>query len=241
MTARRRFAASAALLVLAFLAAPGRSCCAESDPKAVALAESTLVRMGGRDAWNRTHYLVWNFFGRRKHTWDRFTGDERIETGNRIVLLNLQTHDGHVFDKGEEVTDPAARKTALDLGYGWWVNDSYWLLMPYKLLDPGTKLKYVGPSKLADGRAADLLGLTFDAGVGMTPENRYDVWIARDTGLVEQWSYYAAAADTAPAFTMAWKGWKRFGSVLLATDHGQGDPWETAAPDSLPRSLFEKP
>jgi hypothetical protein len=239
--AARRVATSAALLAAAFLAVAGGPCRAESDPKAVALAESTLVRMGGRDAWAHTHYLQWNFFGRRKHTWDRFTGMDRIETGDRIVLVNIQTHDGHVFDKGAEITDPAAKKAALDLGYGWWVNDSYWLIMPYKLLDPGVNLKYLGPSKLSDGRAADLLGLTFGAGIGMTPENRYDVWIARDTGLVEQWSYYAAAADTAPQFTMAWKGWKRFGKMLLATDHGQGEPWETAAPDSVPRALFEKP
>ena len=60
------------------------------------------------------------------------------------------------------------------------------------------------------------------------------MWIAKDTGLVEQWAYYEKASDTKPQFTLPWKGWRRMGRIMLATDHGQGPPWETSAPDSMP-------
>ncbi len=235
----RTLAGAAALPILLGLAvAPAM---ADPDPRAVTVAERVLEAMGGREAWDATRFLQWNFFGRRTHAWDRATGDVRIEAGERVTLLNVHTREGRVFEAGAEVTDPAARAEALEAGYAQWINDSYWLLMPYKMLDPGVRLEYRGEAALPDGRPAELLGMTFDAGVGLTPQNRYDVWVAKDTGLVEQWAYYADATDAEPRFTLPWAGWKPFGGILLATDHGRDAPWDVAVPDTLPRELFERP
>jgi hypothetical protein len=228
----------AALLALAAASASAASSPDGSDPRAVALAESVLERMGGKEAWEQTRFLRWKFFGRRLHHWDRWTGDVRIESDGQVVLMNIVTKEGRVWDGETEVADPEERAAALETGYAWWVNDSYWLLMPYKLLDPGVTLRWVGEDELEDGRAADRIVLTFEE-VGLTPENKYDVWVARDTGLVEQWAYYPSADQAEPSFTLPWAGWKRFGGILLATERGRGADWEIAAPDSLPRSLFE--
>lgn len=211
-----------------------------SDPAAVALAEKTLEKMGGREAWSRLRYLEWDFLGKRHHVWDRWTGDERIESEHRIVLMNIHTKKGRVWEDGKEITDPDALRKALDLGYAWWVNDSYWLIMPVKLLDPGARLHSLGEGKLEDGRPADVIEVTFDPGTGLTPENKYRVWIGRDSGLVEQWSYYPTA-DGEPSFTLPWKGWKRFDEVLICTDHGRGADWNVATPTSLPDSVFDVP
>lgn len=227
--------------LLLISAVPPPAAAAHSDPRAVAIAEHVLQAMGGREAWDATRYLKWSFFGRRTHTWDRETGDLRIEDGDRVVLMNVRTRAGRVFDKGVEITDPGAKGEALETGYAQWINDSYWLLMPYKMLDPGVNLVYEDESALPDGRPADRLGLTFEPGTGLTPANRYDVWVARDTGLVERWAYYADAADAEPKFTLPWAGWKRCGKVLLSTDRGRDAPIEAEAPETLPRSVFEKP
>ena len=56
-------------------------------------------------------------------------------------------------------------------------------------------LRDLGEGRTADGRAADVLELTF-AGVGDTPQNKYHVWVPRDSGLVEQWAFCSTAADT---------------------------------------------
>ena len=40
----------------------------------------------------------------------------------------------------------------LELGHRTWINDSYWMFMPYKLLDPGVTLAYAGERALEDGR-----------------------------------------------------------------------------------------
>ena len=57
----------------------------------------------------------------------------------------------------------AKPRSSLERAYGAWVNDTYWLLMPYKLRDPGVNLAYDGEETL-DGQTYDKLLLTFQAG-----------------------------------------------------------------------------
>lgn len=220
------------------LAAPGAA--AASDPAAVALAESTLEAMGGRDAWNAARYLTWRFMGKRLHHWDKATGDVRIEADGTLILMNVVSKTGRAYRDGVEITEPGARAKALEDGYGMWVNDSYWMFMPYKMLDPGVILAGAEASVLADGSPAHKVTMTFES-VGITPENKYEVWIADDTKLVEQWAYYESADAAEPKFTLPWGGWKKFGGILLATEHGREADWAVGAPESLPRALFETP
>lgn len=217
---------------------------AGSDPQAVALADATLAAMGGRAAWDHSRYLVWRFFGNRLHIWDRFTGRERLEftdqkTGTKqLVLMNLQTKQGRVFRDDKEVTEAAPRAAALRHAEEAWINDSYWLLMPYKLKDSGVTLHYKGAGTLADGRPADILILTF-AGVGVTPQNKYDVYIAKDSKLVEQWAYYEKFSSLTPEFSTPWQSWHRYGQVLLSGDRGKfGALTELAVPSEVPDSVF---
>lgn len=220
------------------------------EPEARAIAETVLERMGGRDAWDATHYVSWTFFGGRQHVWDKWTGDIRIDAPEgenrdgsrrpaRLTLMNINTREGRVWLDGVEVPHAQAGEY-LEQGWGAWVNDSYWAFMPWKLLDPGVNLRYVGEDLMADDRQADVLELTFES-VGVTPQNRYLVYVARDSGLVEQWSYFADRDAEEPGFTMPWADYERFGSILLATDHGRGSDWNFAVHDSVPEGLFTDP
>jgi hypothetical protein len=219
----------------------------ESDARAIEIAQSVVERMGGWEAWDRTRYLKWRFFGRRLHYWDRHTGDIRIEGpfGGRdnpvemTILMNVHSREGRAWKEGVELRGDELAE-ALQTGYEVWINDSYWMVMPYKLLDPGVTLKYAGERAMEDGRAADVLELTFDS-VGVTPENRYEVYVARDTGLVEQWSFYEKAEDTEPGFTLPWTGWQRFGEVMLSTSRGRDADWAIEVPGALPESVFTSP
>ncbi len=223
---------------------------AAGEPQAVEIARAVLERLGGQENWDATRFVRWKFFGGRQHYLDRHTGDVRIEMAERrndadeverpalLVLMNINTKLGRVWAGGEEVRDREKLDEYLTLGHTVWINDSYWMFMPYKLLDPGVTLKYAGERELADGRLADVLDLTFGDGVGYTPENRYEVFVARDSGLVEQWSFYAETDESEPQFTMPWTGWRKFGHIWLATDHGQQKDWDIAVHAVLPRSVF---
>ena len=218
-----------------------------SDARAIEIAQATVATMGGWDNWDRTRYISYNFFGGRKHHWDRHTGDIRIEGEfggpeeekvQRVFLMNVNTGKGRVWGDGQEVTDPEPLAELLKQGMSIWINDSYWVAMPYKLLDPGVTLKHAGEREMEDGRLADVLDLTFADGVGYTPEKRYEVFVARDSGLVEQWSFFAEADEKEPRFTMPWASWRKFGRIWLATDHGEDKDWDIAVHAVLPRSVF---
>jgi hypothetical protein len=192
---------------------------AGSDPRAIEVADRTMEAMGGRAAWDAARVIGWTIF-QRTHVWDKWTGDYRLAADTTLVIMNLHTRQGRVWEKGAEVTDAARRDEVLGHALSVWINDSYWLVMPYKLKDSGVTLRYAGEKPTEDGRSAEALELTF-RGVGDTPENKYLVWVDRETGLVSQWSYFKNAADPEPRFTLPWNGWQPFGAIKLATGRGR--------------------
>lgn len=195
---------------------------ARSDPRAIAIADLVMDALGGRAAWDATRVIEWRFKKSRRLCWDRATNDFRLDEGGRVVLMNLATGAGRVFEGGEEVVrDLDKKRDALDRGYKIWVNDSYWLLAPYKLKDSGVRLTWKGEGRLEGDRPADILRLEF-SGVGVTPDNAYDMWVARDTHLVERWSFYKWSGDSEPAMTTPWNDWRTYGAIRLASDHGSG-------------------
>ncbi|MFQ5599982.1 MAG: hypothetical protein ACE5G2_05445 [Candidatus Krumholzibacteriia bacterium] len=211
-----------------------------SDPRAIEIADDVMAAMGGRRAWDGSRYVSWRFFGRRTHYWDKWTGDVRIEGGGKLILMNIHSKKGRVWEAGTEVTHPDSLAKLLDLGFELWTNDSYWVFMPYKLKDSGVRLRYRGERKMQSSRPADVLELTF-AEVGVTPENRYEVLVDKETRLVGEWTFYSEATDEEPRFTMPWNHWRRVGRILLAADHGRGKDWKLAVFDELPRAVFESP
>lgn len=213
---------------------------AGSDAKAIAIADEVMEKLGGRENWDNMRYVTWRFFGRRLHVWDKWTGNARIESGNLVILMNLNTKSGRAWQDGQEVTHTDSLKKELEKGYAFWVNDSYWMFMPYKLKDSGVTLKYQGEGKMADSSAADILELTFDQ-VGLTPQNKYLVYVDRTTRLVGQWDYFQNASDAAPRMSTPWKDWQKFGNIMLSDDRGRSKHTDLAVFDELPAAVFQSP
>jgi len=154
-------------------------------------------------------------------------------------LMNINTEEGRAWEAGVELTDDALVK-ALQDGMEMWINDAYWLVMPYKLKDSGVTLKYQGTGTTEEGAAADVLQLTF-AGVGVTPENKYLVYVDTVSRLVVQWDYFASADDAERKFTTPWANWSTYGDILLSDDRGRGQHTGIAVYASLPASVYSSP
>ena len=210
-----------------------------SDARAVEIADKVMARLGGRENWDATRYLTWRFFGGRLHVWDRWTGNIRFENESLTVLMNVGTGVGRAWNGVEEITDADSLAAKLDAAYRAWINDSYWLVMPYKLKDSGVTLKFKGEGR-AGGAESYILELTF-ADVGVTPQNKYDVYVDAEHWLVRQWSFYSNASDEEPRFTLPWSNWQRYGNIWLADDFGRSRHSEVAAPEELPNSVFVDP
>ena len=209
-----------------------------SDSMAIRLADTLMYTMGGRANWDSTRYVQWNFFGVRRHVWDRHTGRVRIESSRDSItyLINVRDSSGVVLRGDEPFTSPLLEER-IHKGISIWINDSYWLVMPYKLKDSGTRLRYLGRDTLDRRRPAERLELTFDA-VGDTPENKYHVWIDKRTGLVSQWAFFKSAEDAEPLFINPWTDYAKYGNVMLSSGRGKNKLSEIAVFDALPDSLF---
>ena len=213
---------------------------AASDPRAIEIADEVMQALGGRQAWDNTRYVSWRFFDRRNHWWDKWTGDVRIESEHKLILMNINTHKGRVWIDGVEATADTLVEQGLELGYGWWVNDAYWVFMPWKLKDSGVALQYLGEQLMTDDKLADVLQLTFED-VGLTPANKYDVYVDKQTRLVMEWSYYEKSTDEVPRFTIPWANWSKIGDIMMVGDHGREKDWKMAVHETLARSVFESP
>lgn len=197
----------------------------DSDTKAIILADEVMNAIGGRKAWDKTRYISWKFFTYRKLTWDRYTGDVRIHDlkSDTKILMNVNTGVGKVMRKGEILSDTSQDcKKALERGKKILINDSYWLIMPMKLKDSGVTLKYIGEEKNKEGKASDVIQLTF-ANVGVTPENKYWVYIDKETKLVNQWSFFRKATDEKPEFSNVWSDYATYGKILLSSNRGRDE------------------
>lgn len=211
-----------------------------SDARAVEIADEVMNALGGRRNWDHTRHITWNFFGRRTHVWDKWTGNLRLENKNMLVLMNLNTQGGRVWQNDTEVTQADSLAKYLKAAKSTWINDSYWMFMPYKLKDSGVTLKYLGEGQTDDGRPADILQLTFE-NVGDTPQNKYHVYVDLESRLVTQWAYFSNAADPEPRFTSPWANWRKFGDIMLSDDRGGRSHNDIAVFRELPASVYEDP
>lgn len=275
---RRAGAASGAVLAVftVLLAAPASPPVFDptrSDPRAIVIADLVMAALGGRQAWEQTRFVYFSFaverdgkrVATRTHLWDRWDGRLRYESRGKdgvpfVVLLNVDTRQGDAYRLPAESPaaggpaaapsrmDAATAKPLLDEAYEAWINDTYWLLMPYKMKDPGVHLSFAG-EETRDGEDYDLVELTFED-VGLTPRDRYWAHISRRTHLMDRWSYILQDDPPASQPTVwDWKGWTRRGRILLCPEKismRKGSTLRILHPimevyDSLPGTYFTSP
>ncbi len=112
-----------------------------------------------------------------RHLWDRKSGRYREEWelfGEQAqALFNVQTKEGRVFREGDEI-EAAESAEVLEQAYYNHLNDSYWLLMPWKLTDPGVHLSNLG-RETVNGQTYDVLHLIEESLKHRTIEHRIRV------------------------------------------------------------------
>lgn len=221
-----------------------------ADPEAAALAARVLEALGGEAAWREARFLRFGFAGRRQHAWDRATGQHRVEGQSQegettVVVHDLDSREGRAWVAGEEVDGERAAEL-LENAYGAWVNDTYWLLMPYKLRDPGVTLAHAGTREV-DGTAYEVLHLSF-AGVGLTPGDQYWAYVHPESGQMDYWAFRLESmeADAEPVL-WRWADWQTHAGIRLASRREQvgGDRVLELSPievsREVPAGAFEGP
>lgn len=194
-----------------------------SDPKAVQIADEVMRAMGGRGQWDAVRYLRWTFFSRRALLWDKRKQIVRIDyydTPQRKIMVNVKDKTGRVWLNGAEQTQPDTLKKYLEQGYKDWVNDSYWLLMPFKLKDAGVTLKYLGEQQNSIGAKCDKLQISMK-NMPLATQHKYWIWVSPSSHLVTEWAYFAQLSDETPQFRNAWADYRALGKIMLSVSRGE--------------------
>lgn len=211
-----------------------------SDEKAIALADSVMRASGGRYAWDKTRFIRWRFFGKRDLIWDKKEEKVRIDFLDKDlkIRLNLKDMTGSVQINGVTHNEPDSLKKYLNRGKSTWINDSYWLVMPFKMKDSGVTLKYLGKKENKLGVTCEAVKMTFKA-VGDTPNNAYVVYISPSSWLITQWDYYENTNDAAPKMSTPWQDYRGVGHIMLAVSRGEGrDLTPLGVYQNMPDSIF---
>lgn len=201
----------------------------QTDPpvRALEIEQRMVDAMGGRAAWESARFFdfVWAVKRRdggtfeRHHVWDRWTGRYKLEMPledqRMVALFNTNTQEGTVWLDGRQVTDAGTAAKLLDRAHGAFINDTYWLIMPFKWRDPGVNLAYKGRITDAKGKTWEAVELTFD-GVGRTPNNRYMAYVDPDTGLMGWWEHFRTREQTETDTRTLWTDWEQRGPIKVA-------------------------
>lgn len=240
MTTPRRFAAAGILIGLSMGAgalhaapapaapAPAAPAMGKADARSAAIVQQLTDAMGGQKTWNDLPYFRFDFvavrdgkeIARFRHWWDKRLGRCRVEgpddQGRTVTaIFNLKDRKGRTFTEGIVDTDSTNIANILKMGYERWVNDTYWVMMPFKLRDPGANVKYSRSESTNDGAEYDVLELSFDAGVGLTPSDRYWIFVNRRTHLIDKWEYVLTGQKPPPQ-PSTWEGWTSIGPIKLS-------------------------
>lgn len=229
-------------LLLCLLLLP-LACAQSPEEKAQRIAREVIDNMGGEKGWNDTRYLAWTF-NDQYQVWDKQQHRFRWEMDSLVAVISTDTKDGNVYVVGRELQEGEEKQKLLERAYALWINNSYWLVMPFKLLDPGVNLTYLGEGKTMDGAPADMLEMTFNE-VGLTPQNKYHVWVDKEQGLVTQWAFFRNYDDAEPSFTRRWSDYRDYGRIKLASDRSNPESDfklpHIAVPAQVPDEVFNSP
>lgn len=151
---------------------------------------------------------------RRRHVWWPKKGELEVTQGETTVRLRkLHDHELSEFadapdehaDTWEDIAPESAPETAAR-AWKWFVNDSYWLLAPSKLFDPGVLRELDEEGRLA---------LTFED-TGLSPSDRYTLTVDRERAVVTEWHYELGSGREG---TASWEDYESFGPLHLSTRH----------------------
>lgn len=141
-----------------------------SNPKADEIANQILKRIN-HSAYKNTRYLEWSFGGRRSFKWDKQQHIAEVSWDkNKVILHPNELEKSTLLIEGKETN--TNKEKLVKRAESIFNNDSFWLVAPHKLFEPGIIRSVV------QREGADALKVKYTTG-GSTPGDSY-IWILDD-------------------------------------------------------------
>ncbi|MEM6736373.1 MAG: hypothetical protein AAGC64_09895 [Bacteroidota bacterium] len=150
-----------------------------------------------KKAYDSIEHIEFTFLGLHSFQWNKKANSVIVSWDDHEVYLDLN-------QKPEDYTMQEFK------AYQYFVNDSFWLVAPFKVRDHGVVRSFVN---LEEGRG---LLVTYTIG-GITPGDSY-LWIVDDMGLPTAWKLWTSNVPVG-GLKFTWDNWIRLQDVSFSTLH----------------------
>ena len=164
------------------------------------------------EAYLNTDYLEWTFKGIHHYKWYKTDKSCEVSWDSITVILDLENHDNSKVFAGKEEYNGIEKHDYIHKAEAYFNNDSFWLVAPYKVFDPGTERRLVTTE---DGKKSLLV--TYTTG-GTTPGDSY-LWHFDESGKPKSYQMWV---DILPidGLEASWDNWITTESgAILPTTH----------------------
>ncbi len=187
----------------------------ESGPEADALAQRMLEALNAKN-YEKAALVEWSFRGgSHNYKWNKQKQIVNVSWSDYSVELDLITPSSSVVLNNEKHVPQDQAQDLIADAKSYFNNDSFWLVAPFKVFDPGTKRFLVN---LEDG--SEGLLVTYTQG-GDTPGDSY-LWILERSGIPKSFRLWVKIIPI-DGLEVSWEGWKETDSgALLPTLHKFG-------------------
>jgi hypothetical protein len=152
------------------------------------------------DAYKNTDYIEFTFSNRHHYKWNKLENFCEVYWKSYQVDLDLlNTKNSKVF-VGQQAYNGIEEQDIINKALGYFNNDTFWLIAPYKVFDKGTTRAIV---KNEEGKKGLLV--TYNSG-GATPGDSY-LWHLDKTGKPTHFQMWTNIFPI-QGFPASWSDWK---------------------------------
>ncbi len=180
-------------------------------PKGVAGAEAELMADKiltelNKQAWDSLPALKWSHPFGHDYIWDKQRNLIQIRWSDYRVLISPNDGRAIAYENSQLIDDESVKSKAFEYFY----NDSFWLIAPFKIKDPGTI------RKLVDYEGEKALLVQYTSG-GVTPGDSY-LWIVDSNYKPKAWRFWASIVPIGGMY-FTWEGWQQVEGAWISTQH----------------------
>lgn len=175
--------------------------------KAEQLAEKMLTALN-KPAWDSLETISWQYpIGDHKYVWNKKNDQVEVYWDDYKVVINTQTGAGVIYENNKLAEYD---KKIIDKAFNYFYNDSFWLIAPYKIKDPGTIRKVVQYNR------GEALLVQYTSG-GSTPGDSY-LWILDEDYRPRAWKFWASIIPIG-GMEFTWEDWVDMNGAQISTFH----------------------
>ena len=202
------FLAIATILALAIWIASEPLPEGKEGPQAEALADKMLLAVN-KAAYDSLQELQWSFPRGHNFVWDKAANKVNVQWDKYEVSLDPETRTGTASADGASLSGQDATE-AVAKAWALFANDSFWLVAPFKVRDPGAE------RRLVETESGPALLVTYNTG-GVTPGDSY-LWILDENGRPTAWKMWVSILPV-KGLEFSWDGWTSYGGAWFAPTH----------------------